>query len=306
MILWLWWGWRGEQQVIAAIRAQSPEVSIAIGPWAPPLIRRVLPLQWHFLVQRVDSVDAWVPSNDHDLGKLAHFKQLRSLWVFGANLSDDGLVALARLGNLKHLELSCMRIRGRGLAHLWALHGLEYLALAQAEDVSEFDGRSLIHLASLRNLRELYLLNLTVRDEDLAALASLRELRVLELYVLGISDAALGHLRGLGQLRRLVLSDVDLTDRGAAHLSQLSSLQELSVVDGTFRFSEEGIAHCQRLTNLKYVVVSEPIDAPRDWVAPIRRAFPQATICLDRETSSVLRTFPPAASAPATGGSQAP
>ncbi len=110
-------------------------------------------------------------------------------------------------------------------------------------------GPGLAHLASLKHLKALSLVELDLTDSGLAALANLARLEELDLVGLKITDAGLAHVRGLSRLRRLALDGNEITDAGLAHLVGLNDLEELSL-KGT-RVTDAGLNTLKSLPHLE-------------------------------------------------------
>lgn len=188
-------------------------------------------------------------------------------------VTDDGLMCLAGLSNLRYLSLRNSSAAGRFLEHL-SFHRLIYLDLSDSP-VSPRLGqllRTLIHLECLA-------LQGTPCDLSLAsALAALPRLRCVNMSRAALDDAAVYYLAGAPCLESLDVSQTDITDGVAGALATKSSLIALDashtkVGDRTatalaaatrMRFlslertevSEVGMARLQALTSLRALNVS--------------------------------------------------
>ena len=123
----------------------------------------------------------------------------------GAELTDEGLLQVARLKNLVTLNLKGTKITDAGLARL----------------------------AGLTKLRRLHLEKTAIGDAGIAHLVGLVNLEYLNLYGTQVSDAGLPHLKKLKQLRRVFLWQTKVTDEGADALAE--AMPELSIVQGAER-----------------------------------------------------------------------
>ena len=93
------------------------------------------------------------PATDDDLALLAGVaEQVYSLNLAKAQISDQGLAALAQLKNLSKLHLENSSVADSGLAHLSGLTRLEYLNLYG----TSITDAGLEQLADLKHLRNLY------------------------------------------------------------------------------------------------------------------------------------------------------
>jgi hypothetical protein len=119
----------------------------------------------------------------------------------GFEITDEGLVHLRGLTNLKVLYLYNTSVEGPGLRHLTRLKRLEYLALNGAP----------------------------VTDEGLSQIARFPRLRSLNVAATRITDDGLKHLAGLRTLEQLRLSDMDITDTGLVHLEGLTAATSIEI-----------------------------------------------------------------------------
>jgi Leucine-rich repeat (LRR) protein len=111
----------------------------------------------------------------------------------GIQITDLGLAKLARLKNLRRLDVSGAKITAEGLKHLQGLPKLERL--------------SVWHCKSLD-------------DSAAAVLASMKGLENLDLSYTGAGDATLAALTALPRLRTLYLTDTKATAEGVAAFRQ--------------------------------------------------------------------------------------
>jgi hypothetical protein len=103
------------------------------------------------------------------------------------------------------------------LACLTRLRGLKSLSLTGRRPIVK---ESLHHLSSLKHLRDLYLSNTDIRDEDLRFVAPLAALETLYLNDTAVSDVGLVHLENMQHLHLIEVSDTSITDQGAAVLAK--------------------------------------------------------------------------------------
>ncbi len=150
-------------------------------------------------------------------------------------VTDDEMVHLEQLTNLKVLDLFARPITDRGTAHLATLTNLEYLVLGR----TKLTDAGLEALRELTNLKVLNLAFTQVSDSGLKNIAGLENLEELNLSNTQITDSGLVHLKGLPSLRQLWLDETQITDAGLEHLVTLTGLQTLDV-PGTL-LTEEGI-----------------------------------------------------------------
>jgi hypothetical protein len=91
-------------------------------------------------------------ATEDDLRLISQFPSIEWLSL-DARLRDEGMEQVARLRNLKELELEAPHVTDRGLAHVARLHKLERLAIGYAR----ITDAGLKHLAELSNLKSLLL-----------------------------------------------------------------------------------------------------------------------------------------------------
>jgi|GEM_PF-1584377 len=144
--------------------------------------------------------------SDTELGEdgLKHLADLTGLeWLsFGHRVSDDDMVHLVNLKQLKHLEIHEGRVSDGGFAHLAGLTALERITAWGCD----------------------------LTDESLAHLSNKDSLEYLQITG-DFTDAGLRHLEGLPSLRYLEISG-NFSDEARARLQQKTpSLQELNVVE---------------------------------------------------------------------------
>ena len=127
--------------------------------------------------------------------------------------------------NVKTLNLTqCRMITNEGLKHLASLENLRELFLREAN----INDEGLKHLAPLKNLTALDLSQTNIEDAGLAHLRTLTELITLNLWgATKISGDGLIHLEPLKKLSKLVLMDIPLTDAELAPLEDLKNLSNL-------------------------------------------------------------------------------
>ncbi len=158
---------------------------------------------------------------------LARLTNLRRLDLRSTSITDAGLSCVAGLDNLQELDLStCGELTDAGLAHLKALRRLVKLVLEQ----TAITDNGIEFIENLTSLRELYLNGDSITDEGLARLKALNRLEVLGAHdCTAITDSGLVHLAGLSRLKALALSRSQVTDAGLRSLKGLTQLKYLDV-----------------------------------------------------------------------------
>jgi len=197
-----------------------------------------------------------------------------------AQLTDDGVLQLTRLGQLRELNLSNTAITDRALAVLESLPLLETLSLAGTR-VSDAGAAK---LASLPHLRTLNLAWTHTGDGALRALSGKTALRELHTGAL-VSDAGIALLHDIpafkewkgGEVQVALLSYRALpnhltlrgtfTDRGMQQMRGLDGLFGLNVDDARLAITAAALEPLGTLPHLGWLAV----DAKDDWMPPIAR-----------------------------------
>jgi len=186
---------------------------------------------------------------DWALGHLADncvVPNLTSLDLADTNLTDAGMVHIAKFTKLNKLSLFYCNISNHGLRHLSSLTNLEVLNL-DSRDISD---EGLAHLVGLPNLRSLDVFSGRITHYGCIHLSRLTSLESLELCGGGISDRGCAHLSSLENLVSLNLSQNEhITNRGAAALAALSKLKCLNL--SNTRVNSGALRFLSSLTQLK-------------------------------------------------------
>merc|ERR1711865_510002 len=162
------------------------------------------------------------------------------------DLSDSGMIHLAKFQKLRRLSLFYCNLTNSSLRHLASLKSLEVLNL----DSREIGDSGLFHLRSLQNLKSLDIFSGRVTDHGCSHIAKIKSLESLELCGGGITDTGCSTLATLENLVSLNLSQNErITNRGAAALAALSKLKTLNL--SNTRVDSEALIHFSDLMNLK-------------------------------------------------------
>jgi hypothetical protein len=152
---------------------------------------------------------------------LAALPALRKLVVWeNDGVTDEALVHIGKLTNLRELELGDAPISGGGIKHLQALQSLTSLGLGWTKDVD---------------------------DAAMPDIAKLAKLEVLVLSGTKVTDAGLKQLTAMKQLKEIRLSAMpQITDTGLINLKPFPSLRTV-IVNKKTGVTPEGIAEFRRL-----------------------------------------------------------
>jgi hypothetical protein len=171
---------------------------------------------------------------DADLARLAWLPDLDTLYLDAPRLTADGLEQLRFLTKLEDLDLAETEVTDATLGPILELTRLESLTLR-----GPVTDRGLERLASLRNLRGLWLSGSKVTDSGLIHLKSLAHLEKLGLPGAGVTDAGLARLKALKKLEVLDLTGNPITDAGLPFVEAMPRL-EMVWIDRTRRLGPLG------------------------------------------------------------------
>ncbi len=164
--------------------------------------------------------------SDFGMEYLAQSQTLNSLLMQDFNITSQSGPLLAKMGNLKQLEI--FRCQGFGSDGVIALKGmpLERLTL---RDLPQVDDRAMEVFADLPALRRLYLHELnSVTDSGLANLGNLKSLEILDIWSIAqMSDATLDVIATLPNLKELSIRSTGVTDAAIDKILAMPGLESL-------------------------------------------------------------------------------
>ncbi|SPE29127.1 exported hypothetical protein [Candidatus Sulfopaludibacter sp. SbA6] len=146
---------------------------------------------------------------------------LRSSWA-----TDSDMPRLAKLKDLKRLDLSLTRISDRGLRALKSAPAIEELNLYFAEQISD-EGAATVK--GWKHLQRLNLRGTKVTDATLEFLSGVSTLESLDIGWAQITDTGLEHLAPLTNLRHLAMGGNKLTGTALQFLRQMPQIEYLDV-----------------------------------------------------------------------------
>jgi hypothetical protein len=114
---------------------------------------------------------------DKDVPHVLALTRLRTLWLYGTDISDAGLHELSKLQTIECLLLNRTTITDKGLADLGKMSNLKVLLIGH----TKITDAGLRHLGSLRNLVSLDVNNTAVTAAGLQHLRGLENLRVVSM-----------------------------------------------------------------------------------------------------------------------------
>lgn len=171
---------------------------------------------------------------------------LTSLDLADTEVTDLGMVHLAKFKQLKRLSLFYCNISNGGLRHLAQLTSLEVLNL----DSREIGDEGLWHLRNLTRLKSLDIFSGRITDTGCSHISRIKSLESLELCGGGVGDHGCTSLATLENLASLNLSQNErITNRGAAALAALSNLKTLNL--SNTRVSSSALIYFRNLMKLQ-------------------------------------------------------
>lgn len=176
------------------------------------------------------SLAGWSNLEDHSLPHLLSLRELQTLRLDDAKITDVGLATLSKLPTLTTLSLrSCVLVGNAGLAGLVSLRNLESLDVCGCFRITDEGLESISELPSLRMLDLTYLHKIT--DRGVTKLGGLSLLECLSLSLcLKITDGGLVGLTRLTALTTLDLSYCShITEAGLGSIKALTSLRKLNL-----------------------------------------------------------------------------
>ena len=172
---------------------------------------------------------------------------------FKRTITDEGLVHLTSLQNLRTLELSECKITNNGLVQVAKLTNLTIL-LVDSTDITD---EGLVHLSCMQNLRTLDLSECQITDNGLQHVCGLPNLNTLHLRdCMQINGTGLSHFNHDCKLSALVLYP-NLNDNGLLQICKLKNLNYLHI-RGNDQITIDGVDHIiTDLRKLQYLDVSK-------------------------------------------------
>jgi Leucine-rich repeat (LRR) protein len=143
-----------------------------------------------------------------------------------AEPSHPRLAAVAKMTNLKQLDISGVTLTNRKLAYLKNLSALESLTLGNEGELTD---RGLENLKGLTALQKLTIPNFRGTNAGLVNLRGLSNLKILKLWGPQITD--LGNLSSLGQLERATLDGLNIKNGALAAFRGSEKLHEIFSAD---------------------------------------------------------------------------
>jgi hypothetical protein len=225
--------------------------------------RRLSPAEWDEMIavmkeRRITALDAGGLMNDAAMARLAELDHVTSLSLKGSReLSDDGLLLLARMPHLESLDLTEYpggKLTDRGLSVLRHLPNLKNFAMAWQAGITDAG------VANLRHCDQLEAVNLMGTPTGDGAIAALQGKPRLARFSTGklVSDAGMALLRNFPCLRQWngesgarLLIDGPFTNAGFVHLEELEGVADLDLFWHVSGITTNVFAHLAQMPNLQ-------------------------------------------------------
>ena len=218
--------------------------------------RQITEQEWEALIdtmkqRRLTSLDAGGLMTDAVLARVAPLSHVTTLGLSGSRqITDDGVLQLARMPQLKQLDLTGVPVTDRGLEVLRHLPNLRRFEMTWARGISD---AGVAHLRFCDALEEVNLMGSQTGDGAIAALQGKPKLRVFRSGRL-VTDAGLPLLHDLPHFARgtdaSLLLDGPFTDAGFAALAGLEGIADLDLFWHVTELTTHAFAQLATLPNL--------------------------------------------------------
>lgn len=231
---------------------------------------------------------------DSDMKHLVGLQRIRELYLAHGHtlhgpISDAGLWYVGQLPSLRTLDLWGANVSAEGLKSLGKLHQLVILILNGCNIRDE----DLQHLASLTNLHRIDLGNTLIRGGGLKHLARASKLTDLALAGLYVEDEVTEELAQFPRLARLSLAKTRISPKALAAIAQLKKLSSLHVSsEQGFRsedwrsFKNIDSSNLQKLDLLGSGIA----DGPLEWLATAEK-LEELNLWETQVTPAILSTL---------------
>jgi len=193
-----------------------------------------------------------VRMTDKGLQLLSTLPRLHYL-ILGGNFTDNAFLYLKDVPSLRTLSIGLKRFTDRGMKNISGLTQLENFTAHWIKTITD---KGVAHLKNMPSLKKLDIGHAQLTDRAMLDLKQIPTLEYLHLPSGGFTDAGLKHIAELQNLRYLCVggsSDSPLTDESLRYVGQLKNLDILYI--GEAVFSDSGIKHIAKLTNLKSLIL---------------------------------------------------
>ncbi len=240
--------------------------------------------------------------DDSDYQLIGSLTSLKSLTIGGhpSTLTDEHLQMLTGLKDLESIQLDGAVLSDEGFRHFTAFTKLKRLSLFHpSRDRDDFTGTGLAYLKSLPELERLTFAGATAGDEAMRAVGQLTQLREFAQWHNWDSAAGIEYLKNLPHLKSLKIgqrlpgggrsNEPSFDDQTLAIISQIKSLERLDLQEARLSFA--GLLQLNALPALRELNMKW-VDVPAGDVEKLRQSLPavelQWTAITPDERKSIL------------------
>ncbi len=182
------------------------------------------------------------------LAHLAKLPNLRQLDVRNSPVDKDGAAAIGALTSLESLKLDGGEMTDEAVQALNPLSELKYLEISNVR----LSPGGWSQLANHPNLESLYISSSNMSDDGLAIIGQLKSLKILWLNSVPITDRGIVNLKGLDNLEWLSLGQTSVNGSGFAPLVKAKGLKSMKRLgmDST-PLNEKGALAIMTMTQLE-------------------------------------------------------
>ena len=219
--------------------------------------------------------------NNNSIQYICQLGFLTSLNLFGTNITDDDILQLKCLPNLKTLYLPS-NITDKGFENLKGLNSLEELVTSS----DEITNAGLKHLENLPSLKKLSIASINITSEGIEKLLKSHPNLQININLSLTNDAAMVKASGISRLMKIIKefskyedrklsraeglpcvtisTGTNVTDAGLAHLADMDSLKKLYL--NYTKITDAGLAHLKNLKNLEWLELRNTQITDAGWL----------------------------------------
>ncbi len=150
---------------------------------------------------------------------------IEELNLNGSRVTNGGLEHLAKLPNLKKLDVRNSPVDQHGAKAMGALTSLEELRL----DGGEMTDEAMAGMSAIPALKVLEISNVRLSPDGWAQLAKHKQLEDLTITSSNIDDNTMAIINQMTSLKRMWINNCAVSDVGIAHLKDLDALESLNL-----------------------------------------------------------------------------
>jgi Leucine-rich repeat (LRR) protein len=207
------------------------------------------------------------------LQSLARLSQLRAVDLYGSSVTDRVIEQLDGLPNLERVRIANSEITDRAFLTIGQLPSLRELDVSFASSITD---QGLAHLKACTKLRQLRLRNAKISYQATSAIAEIASIETLDLGETDVTDQAVLPLVALPRLHTLFLYSTKVTDEAINHLVAMKSLVTLGLSRNS-RVTDAGLRRLQAASQLEHVSL-EGTNVTADGVESFRKALPTCKV----------------------------